>query len=655
MVPELLAPAGSLGVAITAYKNGADAVYAGLGRFNAREMADNFSYEDMSRLAEYARRRNKRYYLALNTLVKEPELEEVYSTLERVSALEPHGVIVQDIGLVRLIRTYFPSLSIHASTQMGLHNSAGVLAAQRMGIDRVILERQVTLDELTSIITVSPLEIEVFVHGALCCSLSGSCLFSSWIGGWSGNRGRCKQPCRRRFYHSDRGKKSSGFFFSTQDLYSLDLLDDLKHMGIASLKIEGRLKHEGYVARVVQAYRLVLDAPAEQAGTALGKAKAVLADSFGRKWSHGFFSNQDAEQVIQSRSLGVSGQLAGTVSQVRENGFYLETIRKVQTGDRIRIQPKSGDEGPALTITKMHIRKKLVHTARKGNTVFIHYPREVPVKGLVFLTEKTSRPVPFDRTNFPLYKLKKTINLAVSLSRTGIDIALTNVRPVLSWHRDLPLEKAEKHALDAAGITTLFRSTRMESVRTGVVLVSIKEPLFLPLSLLKQTRRDFWQWVKESFPGGAAGIETFREVPDFHEKVQTKQPDMQPVYLISCRKKKSLPGGSRAARPIEEVHSPSEEASLPHFTPEGSLPSLKSMIHQAYTRGIRTFRITSLFHIELLRKYPDISMVSSYPLPAANSLAARELHDLGIQRVQAWIELEKQAVQQMTEHTEFPV
>ena len=255
-IPELLAPAGNLLAGITAFDAGADAVYAGLSKFNARERSENFSLNDMSRLIAYGHKNSRKVYIALNTLIKEQELPEIVEILAELGRMRPDGVIVQDLGVLRIIREYFPSLEIHASTQMGIHNSAGLKLAEEMGVKRVILERQVTFNELKAMQKSSPLELEVFVHGALCCSLSGQCLFSSWLGGWSGNRGKCKQPCRRRFY----GDKGNGFFFSTQDLSTLDLVHNFKQLGISSLKIEGRLRKPDYIQNAVAAYRLLLDA-----------------------------------------------------------------------------------------------------------------------------------------------------------------------------------------------------------------------------------------------------------------------------------------------------------------------------------------------------------------------------------------------------------
>ena len=186
-VPELLAPAGNLETALAAFDAGADAVYGGLAKFNARERAANFSAADLGRLLDYAHSRGRRVYLTFNTLLKESELGEAAEFLAELAKLRPDALIVQDLAVIRLCRSYFPELTLHASTQMGIHNSAGIAAAACRGIARVILERQVTLEELRAMAENSPVELEVFVHGSLCCSLSGRCLLSSALGGWSGN------------------------------------------------------------------------------------------------------------------------------------------------------------------------------------------------------------------------------------------------------------------------------------------------------------------------------------------------------------------------------------------------------------------------------------------------------------------------------------
>ena len=217
-IPELLAPAGNPACAIAAVNAGADAVYAGIDKFNARARGENFSRDDMARLAVLLHRRRKKLYLTANTILKEDELESAAELLAFANNTGVDALIVQDLGLAHMAREYFPELKLHASTQMAIHNVAGIKTAARLGFSRVIMERQLDIEEMAAAAAESPLELEVFVHGALCCSLSGACYFSSWLGGASGNRGLCKQPCRRRYF----SKSGNGFFFSTRDLCAAD-------------------------------------------------------------------------------------------------------------------------------------------------------------------------------------------------------------------------------------------------------------------------------------------------------------------------------------------------------------------------------------------------------------------------------------------------
>ncbi|MBR2374206.1 MAG: U32 family peptidase, partial [Lentisphaeria bacterium] len=235
---ELLAPAGNPECAMAAIDAGADAVYCGLGRFNARCRAENFNPDTLGAMIDHMHSLGKKLYLTFNTLLFEEELEGAAEMLGELTRLAPDALIVHDPGVIFMAKKYFPSLKLHASTQMGIHNSAGVAAMAELGIERVILERQIPLNELEQIVKKSSIEIEVFIHGSLCCSLSGRCLLSAELCGGSGNRGCCKQPCRRSF----ETEQGNIFPLSMRDLNAVEILPFLKKIGVSSLKIEGRLR-----------------------------------------------------------------------------------------------------------------------------------------------------------------------------------------------------------------------------------------------------------------------------------------------------------------------------------------------------------------------------------------------------------------------------
>jgi len=255
---ELLAPAGSPAAYRAAAAAGADAVYLGAKSFNARQQADNFGEAELESVIEDAHVRGIKVYFVLNTLIKNAEMEEACKLASFVYKKGIDAVIIQDLGLVGILKKYVPDLPVHASTQMTIHNTDGVKAALDLGIERIILSREHSLGEIKSIVSSTNAEIEVFAHGALCVSRSGQCLLSSFIGGRSGNRGRCAQPCRLP-WSTDAKNVAGDYLLSPRDLMTLEILPELIDTGISALKIEGRMKSPEYVAAVVSVYRKYLD------------------------------------------------------------------------------------------------------------------------------------------------------------------------------------------------------------------------------------------------------------------------------------------------------------------------------------------------------------------------------------------------------------
>jgi len=259
---ELLAPAGSPEALDAAIGEGADAVYLGLKDFNARLRSTNFTYAQFEGALRSLRRMGKKVYVTVNTVFEQREADRMYQMLKYLASQGPDALIVQDFGVLAMAKSEFPSLRLHASTQMNIASARGANALSRYGVSRVVLARELSLDELRRIKTETNLELEVFVHGALCISVSGICFFSSFLGGKSANRGMCTQACRRLYHRTDRSE-GEGYYFSPNDLQLLERVPDLANAGIKALKIEGRMKSASYVGAVVSAYRLVADAVME--------------------------------------------------------------------------------------------------------------------------------------------------------------------------------------------------------------------------------------------------------------------------------------------------------------------------------------------------------------------------------------------------------
>jgi len=340
---ELLAPAGSPEALDAAVGEGADAVYLGLKSFNARMRSANFTYFQFEGALRSLRRMGKKLYVTVNTVFEQREADRMYQLLKYLAALGPDALIVQDFGVIAMVRSQFPSLRLHASTQMNIASGRGANALSKYGVSRVVLARELTLEELRGVRQETNLELEVFVHGALCISASGLCLFSSYLGGKSANRGLCTQACRRIYSREDQAGQS-GYYFSPADLQLLERLPDLAAAGINALKIEGRMKSADYVGVVVSAYRLVLDAIAEgnEEGilASIRQGREILRNDFARSKTQFFFDAQTANGGILSNSASPDwlnpDQDGGT-------GINLGTILKVRGRDSSAFI--SGDSG----------------------------------------------------------------------------------------------------------------------------------------------------------------------------------------------------------------------------------------------------------------------------------------------------------------------
>jgi putative protease len=340
--PELLAPAGDWEAMRAAVVNGADAVYFGLSDFNARHRAANFQIEELPRVIDYLHSHNVRGYVTVNTLIFSDELPAIVQYISKIAEAGTDAVIVQDLGLVRLIKRIAPTLSVHGSTQMTLTEPRGIEFVKALGVERVILARESSLDDIRRIRQRTAMPVEVFVHGALCIAYSGQCLTSEALGGRSANRGQCAQACRLPYELIVDGQvKELGdkaYLLSPQDLAAADLIGELSGLGVVSFKIEGRLKSAQYVAAATSTYRAAVDAAiAHRPFTPSPQQAMDMQQSFSRGFSHGFFDGVDHQVLVQGRFPKHRGVRAGVVVDVNPRGVVIEPAPGVmlKTGDGV--------------------------------------------------------------------------------------------------------------------------------------------------------------------------------------------------------------------------------------------------------------------------------------------------------------------------------
>ena len=390
---ELLSPAGDFECLKAAVQNGADAVYFGASSFSARAFAANFDDDILEKAITYAKLRGVKTNLALNTLIKIDEMNEAIEIAQKAYSYGIDAIIVQDLGLARYLIKHFPDLAIHASTQLSVHNLDGVLKLQEMGFSRVVLSRELSLQEIEHICKNSNVEIEVFVHGALCISYSGQCLFSSMIGGRSGNRGQCAQPCRLPYelissdtdITSSKLKKQNdssfptidkGYLLSPRDLCGLDYLPELIKAGVSCLKIEGRMKTPEYVATVTRIYRKYLDMALNSKFDKqidISTDKHDLLQVFNRGgFSNGHLPSSPNKDLIFKEKSNNMGIFLGRISNFNPNKGHITftTADTLAVGDKIGIENKK-HETSLYTISELMINNKNVPKVSSGNTVKI--------------------------------------------------------------------------------------------------------------------------------------------------------------------------------------------------------------------------------------------------------------------------------------------
>jgi putative protease len=365
--PELLLPAGNIESFFAALQAGADAVYLGLSQFNARARASNFNQFQFISILKEAKKRKVLVYVTLNTVIKNAEIGLLIEYLHFLNEAGADGIIVQDWGVYFIAQKYFPKLKIHASTQMGVHNSLGTKYLAEKGFQRTVLARELTMKELEIVVKKSAIETEVFVHGALCYSFSGMCLFSSYTGGRGANRGMCAQPCRREY--DDKNHKK--FLFNLKDNQLIEYIPKLRKMGVSSLKIEGRLKSGEYTFRVGSAYRMALDDE-----TKIQAAAQSLELDFGRQKTS-YFAGGDIKTAISDETS--TGIYLGKVENVSGNKILISSNMPIEPKFRLRILAKDAAE-PVYVIAKNPVKDGDFYRIEKEN-------QKIEVQSRVFLTK----------------------------------------------------------------------------------------------------------------------------------------------------------------------------------------------------------------------------------------------------------------------------
>ncbi|MDI9395549.1 MAG: DUF3656 domain-containing protein [Euryarchaeota archaeon] len=490
--PELLAPAGGMEALIAAVENGADAVYLGARAFSARGYASNFSEEELEKAIDYAHLRGVKIYVTVNTLLKEGEMESAFILLSRLRDMGVDAIIIQDLGLISLSRKYLPDLLLHASTQMTLHNSEGVRFVKELGIERAVLSREVSLEDIRKIKERNTVETEVFIHGALCISYSGQCLLSSLIGGRSGNRGYCAQPCRKKYRLYCEGKqvKTSGsYLLSPKDLNTTSCLGSIIEAGVESFKIEGRMKRPEYVAGVVRIYRRLIDRyMKDPARYSVSKEEEeTLTQLFNRGFTSGYFFENPHGKLMSRENPHNRGVPAGTVISYdrRKKQLRVKLSNSLRLGDGIMVENAEAlPEDKGKIISSMYTEKGPVYSAGKGEIVEIPFDSRTASGSTVYRThDKKLMDSLKKESESGALKTKILISLTASIipgkpARLEVKDSDSNLVTVESEYL---VEKAEKLPTSKAQIEkqltklgkTLFEASELKIITEGDIFIPV--------------------------------------------------------------------------------------------------------------------------------------------------------------------------------------
>ena len=666
---ELLSPAGDFETALAALDAGADAVYCGLTDFSARAFAKNFDFTSLSGLVRLARKRGKKVYVTFNTVLDEDALEEAARELSKLADIGPDGIIVQDLGVARLCRRHFPELNLHASTQLVAHNLEGVLALGELGFTRVVLARELSLAEIASIAKrCGGIELECFIHGALCYSLSGLCLFGAMEKGRSGNRGKCPYCCRQAFGgEGGKGEKGGAYPFSMKDLRLGEDARKLAEAGVASLKIEGRMKSALYVASVTRHYREILD------GSKRTVTNSDLETVFSRRTTELYFNGGDAPSPIDSDSLGHLGTPIGTVKRVtrdREGRCWLRfhTSRALEVHDGLQFDSMADGRHLGLGIREMRqaISRTPVFEVSAGTDVEIEVPEDFPVKTgervYCSMSNAVKRMFPSPTYRPSDYPGTKTLDVRVTIAPDAIsaDAKVGGIEVDASVRGAFAAAKSPEKTY--AAVEKAFSKLGETDYSLGSLNLVDTDRLFAPMGVLNDLRRD----IVEKLDDARARSVADRAEKALLDDASPSAADAPRRRTVKIRPDQKLPAGdwdevivavnenssgslddNQAIRQFKQSNN--LRIAMPVYTHEADLNRLRVMVKRLRREGFEKWEASDLATLKMLKAAGIADITADWTLYAFNSQALAAVSELGVRRFVASPENTRENLQYLAE------
>ena len=704
---ELLSPVGDFECLKAAVQNGADSVYFGAANFNARASATNFDLTNLKEAISYAKLRGVNTHLTLNTLIKDTEFEDAVLLAKKAYEFGIDAIIVQDLGLARFLIENFPDLPIHASTQMTIHNLEGALEAQKLGFKRVVLSRELSLEEIQYICANTNVEIETFIHGALCISYSGQCLFSSMIGARSGNRGKCAGPCRLPYEllgtcetkGTDEAKRnvpiaSKGYLLSTKDLCGLEFLPKLIDAGVMCFKIEGRMKTPEYVATVTRIYRKYIDLTLSDKPYVIDKKDVKdLMQVFNRGgFSTGHLDSKANTSLVFPEKSNNMGIYIGNIANLKPNKghVFINLTDDISIGDTIEFEKES----TKYTVSELMIRSKNITTGFKKQLVEVGR-----MKGNLHIGDKVYKTNSKELSTFAYSSYqeehkKVDLTACITLKKNSpvlLNVStLSNTNPLfdnisVSLSSDtLPVE-AKSQPLDKDRVISQLNKTKDTIFTFKDIDVILDDNLFLPsIKVLNELRRNALDEILL-----IANSRILRNSPtslNLNETINNKNINGNNVscndangIVTSSNSKKEISvllnildenKNYNELRNVDNVYIPLKyfgnkkyeniiKNICENFNAYIYLPTIiksnyTNLLHNVIDNSIETFKVSGFvvsnisngdFIHQMKNKYKDrFKFIGNYTLNIYNNKSIQEWKDLGINKLTISPELDKSTI-----------
>ncbi len=499
---ELLAPVGHKEGLVAAVTNGADAIYVGGAAFGARKEAA-FTHEELIEVISYAHLHHVKVYVTVNTTIFDEEIEPLKEYIHFLYTHDVDAIIVQDIGVANLVRTLYPDFELHFSTQMTLHNTEGVKFAKDFGADRVVVARENTLEDIKAMNKAVDIDLEVFVHGAICVSYSGQCLMSSVIGARSGNRGSCAQTCRlpyelvnlknNQVIHSEVGS----YLLSPRDLNTIHEVGELIEAGVTSFKIEGRLKRPEYVATVISAYRRAIDSYLETKKVDVTKQTSFdMLQIFNRGFTKGYLFNETGMSLMSPDRPNNKGIQLGEVINVSKKRVTVKLNGPLSVGDGLRFVSAHSDKDQGLQVQKMFVKKQDVKLAPKGLVEFeVNFKPEVGMKVYKTLSVELNERVTTTEKEVP--KIQIYGEVTGKLNEPLTLMVWDDESNMVTLSSEQVFEVAQKTALTSERLKEQLQKTGSTPFAFSYLNVSLEEGITFPISQVNAMRRDILEQLQQ--------------------------------------------------------------------------------------------------------------------------------------------------------------